>query len=67
MTEPEHRVEGPGEVAKHPIESAKALAVEADRGRTARTPALAISGVTIVVSVLVAVVLAAAVIAYVLA
>jgi hypothetical protein len=49
------------------VESAKSLAKEADRGRSARTPALAISGVTIVVSIAIAIVLAIAVVAYVLA
>ena len=67
MTEPEHRVDSTSEVVQHPIESAKNLAVEAERGRSARTPAIAISGVTIVVAVVVAIVLIAAVIAYVVA
>jgi hypothetical protein len=67
MTEPHDRVDSPVEAAKHPVESAKSLAKEADRGRSARTPALAISGVTIVVAIAIAIVLAIAVIAYVLA
>lgn len=67
MTEPHDRVDSPVEAVQHPVESAKSLAAEAEHGRSARTPALAISGVTIAVSVIVAIVLAAAVIAYVLA
>ena len=67
MTEPEHRVDSTSEVVQHPVESAKNLAVEAGHGHTARTPAIAISGVTIAVSIIVAIVLIAAVIAYVVA
>jgi hypothetical protein len=67
MTEPNDRVDSPVEATKHPVESAKSLAKEADRGRSARTPALAISGVTMVVTIAFAIALAIAVIAYVLA
>ena len=67
MTEPPERVDSPLEAVQHPVETTKSLAKEADRGRSARTPAIAISGVTIAVSVIVAIVLVAAVIAYIVA
>jgi len=45
----------------------KDLAEEAERGRSPRTPVIALSGVMLAVAVIVAVVLALAVIAFVLA
>jgi hypothetical protein len=48
----------------HPIEKIKELEAEADRGRSARTPLLALVGVTAVVSVLFAILLAVALILY---
>ena len=45
-------------------EPVKELAHEAERGRSARTPWLALSGVTLIVMVIVAVVLAVAFLAY---
>ena len=50
-----------------PTEKPKELAAEAERGRSARTPWLAISGVTLVVGVLVAVVLGIAFAVYLIA
>lgn len=41
----------------HPLETGKKLAAEADRGRSARTPAIAITGVTLAVAAAVAVLL----------
>jgi hypothetical protein len=67
MTEPPERVDSPVEAVQHPVETTKSLAKEADRGQSARTPAIAISGVTIVIAIVVAIMLIAAVIAYVVA
>ena len=50
-----------------PTEKPKELAAEAERGRSARTPWLAISGVTLVVGVLVAIVLGIAFAVYLIA
>jgi hypothetical protein len=47
-----------------PVQRTKELAAEAERGRSDRTPLLAISGVTLLVGVVVAVVLAVALILY---
>jgi hypothetical protein len=49
-----------------PVEKTGDLVEEADRGRSARTPALAISGVTLALATLVAVVLAIAFTVYLL-
>jgi hypothetical protein len=48
----------------HPVETAKDLAHEADRGRSARTPLIAITGVTLVVGAVVIVVLAISLVVY---
>ena len=50
-----------------PIEKTQDLAAEAERGRSERTPWLALGGVQIAVAALVAVVLAIAFMAYLLA
>jgi hypothetical protein len=48
-------------------EKPKELAREAERGRSARTPLIVLSGVTIVIAIVVAVVLAIAFLVYFLA
>jgi len=48
----------------HPVEAARELAHEAERGRSERTPLIAITGVTLVVAVVVAIVLTAALLVY---
>lgn len=48
----------------HPVEKIKELEAEADRGRSPRTPLLMLGGVTVVVGVLFAVLVAAALILY---
>ena len=48
----------------HPVEKVKELEAEADRGRSPRTPLLALTGVTLVVSVLFAVLVTVALILY---
>ena len=48
----------------HPVETTKDLAAEAERGRSARTPLIAVTGVTLAVGVVFAVVLAVALILY---
>jgi hypothetical protein len=52
------------EEIEHPIETAKELAAEAEQGRTARTPLIAITGVTLVAGAVVLVVLALAMTLY---
>jgi hypothetical protein len=43
---------------EHPVETAKALEHEAEEGRSARTPAIALTGVTLVLLVILALMLA---------
>jgi hypothetical protein len=47
-----------------PVEKIKELEAEADRGRSPRTPLIALTGVTIVVGVIFAIVVAVALILY---
>ncbi|HEY1368217.1 MAG TPA: hypothetical protein VGF23_13915 [Gaiellaceae bacterium] len=49
---------------EHPVETAKALEREAEEGRSARTPIIALTGVTLVVGVVLAVMLAIAMTLY---
>jgi hypothetical protein len=49
---------------EHPVEVAKELEHEAEEGATARTPLIVLSGVTLVVSVIVVIVLAIAMTLY---
>ncbi len=56
-----HAVEKVKDVATstvHPVETAKDLAAEAERGRSPRTPLIALTGVTLFVSVIFVIVLA---------
>jgi hypothetical protein len=48
----------------HPVETTKELAAEADHGHSARTPLIAVTGVTLAIGVVVAIVLAVALILY---
>jgi len=48
----------------HPVEKIKELEAEADRGRSPRTPLLMLGGVTVVVGVIFAILVALALILY---
>jgi hypothetical protein len=48
----------------HPVEKAKELAAEVERGRSPRTPLLALTGVTIALSILFAVLVTVALVLY---
>jgi hypothetical protein len=48
----------------HPVEKIKQLEAEAERGRSPRTPLLALTGVTVVVSVIFAVLVTIALVLY---
>jgi hypothetical protein len=52
------------EAVEHPVETVKALEHEAEEGRSARTPVIALAGVTLVIGVIFAVVLAVALTLY---
>jgi hypothetical protein len=53
--------------APQPVEAAKDLAREADQGSSPRTPLIALTGVTLVVGVVVAVVVTIALLVYFIA
>jgi hypothetical protein len=48
----------------HPVEKIKELEAEADRGRSPRTPLLAITGITVVIGVIFAVLVTVALVLY---
>jgi hypothetical protein len=48
----------------HPVEKTKELAAEVDRGRSPRTPLLAITGITLVVGVAFAILVTIALVLY---
>jgi len=48
----------------HPVEKLKELEAEAERGRSPRTPLLALTGVTVLVSVIFAVLVTVALVLY---
>ena len=58
MAEADDKLKHVVEDLEHPIETAKALEKEAEIGESARTPLIAITGVTLVCGVIVAVLLA---------
>jgi hypothetical protein len=58
---------GPQGVVEGAVEKPKELAAEAGRGRSARTPFIALTGVTLVIGAVVVIVLAAVLLVYFLA
>jgi CHASE3 domain sensor protein len=64
VPDPIDRAKHVAEEVAHPIETTKELAEEAEEGRSARTPAIAITGVALVVAVVLAVILAIALTVY---
>jgi hypothetical protein len=52
MVHPVEKAKDVVHAVEHPVETAKALEREADRGRSARTPLIALTGVTLFVSVI---------------
>jgi hypothetical protein len=48
----------------HPVEKTKDLAAEVDRGRSPRTPLLALTGVTVLLSIVFAVLVTLALVLY---
>ena len=58
MVHPVEKAKDVVHAVEHPVETAKALEQEAERGRSARTPLIALTGVTLFVGVIFAIVLA---------
>ena len=48
----------------HPVEKLKDLEAEAERGRSPRTPLLALTGITVVISIIFAVLVTVALVLY---
>ncbi len=67
MADPIEKAKDAVGAAAHPVDTSKDLAEEASRGRSARTPALALTGVTLVVAAAVVILLVIAFLAYYLA
>jgi hypothetical protein len=64
MAQPVEKVKDAAEAAAHPVETAKDLAAEAERGRSPRTPLLLLSGVTLFVGVAFAILVTIALVLY---
>jgi hypothetical protein len=57
MPDPVEKAKDVASATAHPVETAQDLAAEAERGRSARTPAIAITGVTLAIGVVLALLL----------
>lgn len=64
MVHPVEKAKDAGHAAAHPVETVKDLAAEAERGRSPRTPLLALTGVTIALGVIFAILVTIALILY---
>ncbi len=58
MVHPVEKAKDVVHAVEHPVQTAKALEREAERGRSARTPLIALTGVTLFVSVIFVMVMA---------
>jgi hypothetical protein len=64
VADPVEKVKDAASSAAHPVETAKDLAAEAERGRSPRTPLIAITGVTLAVGVVFAIVVTIGLVLY---
>jgi hypothetical protein len=64
MVHPVEKAKDVADAATHPVETVKDLAAEAERGRSPRTPLLALTGVTLFLAVIFAILLAIALTLY---
>jgi hypothetical protein len=64
MADPVAKAKDAASSATHPVDTAKDLAAEADRGRSPRTPLIAITGVTLFVGVIFVILVAVALTLY---
>jgi hypothetical protein len=60
----EPKEQQPGHAVGHPVETVKDLAAEAERGRSPRTPLIALTGVTIFVGIAFAILVTIALVLY---
>jgi hypothetical protein len=64
MPHPVEKAKDVAEAAGHPVETVKDLAAEVERGRSPRTPLLALTGVTLVLGVIFAILVTIALVLY---
>jgi hypothetical protein len=64
MPRPVEKAKDVAEAAGHPVETVKDLTAEAERGRSPRTPLLALTGVTLVLGVIFAILVTIALVLY---
>ena len=64
MADPVEKAKDIAHAVEHPVETAKALEREAERGRSPRTPLLAITGITLVLGVIFAILVTIALVLY---
>ena len=64
MVDPVEKAKDVVHAVEHPVETAKALEHEAEEGRSARTPVIALTGVMLFLSVIFAILLAIALTLY---
>lgn len=64
MVHPVQKAKDAADAATHPVETVKDLAAEVERGRSPRTPLLALTGVTLALSVIFAVIVTVALVLY---
>ena len=64
MTDPVEKAKEVVHAVEHPVETAKALEHEAVEGRSPRTPLLAITGITLVLAVIFAILVTIALVLY---
>ena len=64
MAEPVEKAKDVVHAVEHPVETAKDLAAEVEEGRSPRTPMLAVTGITLVLGVVFAILVTVALILY---
>ena len=64
MAEPLEKAKDVAHAVEHPVETAKALEREAAEGRSARTPAIAVTGIMLILGVIFVILLAIALTLY---
>lgn len=64
MAEPLEKAKDVAHAVEHPVETAKALEREAAEGQSARTPAIAVTGITLILGVIFVILLAIALTLY---
>jgi hypothetical protein len=64
VADPVEKAKEVADAVTHPVETTKDLAAEAERGRSARTPIIALTGVMLLVAVIVTALLAVALTLY---